>query len=668
MKIWVSNNIFCESDRIISINKNFGDDILLRVDIAILSEKFVEYQKDLFTEFVSLIIDKLNESDLSIWKFQKFYETTLQDFNIKLAAFAWKIKDGDYFPVKWAIQIFFDETYIASMIWDSSILIFRNKQLNYIIDNKPNPDTKIDLFSEFIEWDLENNDEIMILWLNVENYLDKKDINDEIWLNLEENIDKTIIKLLLSKTSEQEVCLSIFSKVDLGINFSKLKSEKSIKLNLSFIKTIKSWLENYKYPVIVWLWVLVIVFFLYSIISSFFRSDTLDVIVNDDGSTRRIKTIEEIKKDIAMFDRIDPNSDEKIKKYEIVMQNLNDLEEKKINLIDVKELKWILNEEYYKWFKIDSITYSELKNDTILEFNTTELSTLWDPISINYNQSFSVGWTKWAIIWHINDKIRWWSLINYNLPINIKWCVTNLLRNWLYCYNDEWWVYNITKNWIETVTTKSWSFPQNIDWMAIYAKNKIYTLTSQKEYNDKSTYVLRYVNALWSQTNFGEGSSYTIQNDSLVKYGSGFASWFNNLSIDGNILTWSPSDKSIYQYQSADKSIRPIKLIWWDKLLDWYSDNVKIMSFQDSNYVYLFDKTNQTFTVYKSRPAKRDRNDYNLYYYFKLKFNLGEELSIIDTFVEIWEKNKLYLLTSEWIYKINLYEYFQSFEFELEQN
>jgi hypothetical protein len=74
-------------------------------------------------------------------------------------------------------------------------------------------------------------------------------------------------------------------------------------------------------------------------ISSFFRNDTLDVIVNDDGSIRRIKTIEEIKKDISLFDKIDSNTDEKIKKYEEVMQNLNDLEEKKINLIDVRELK-----------------------------------------------------------------------------------------------------------------------------------------------------------------------------------------------------------------------------------------------------------------------------------------------------------------------------------------
>jgi hypothetical protein len=68
--------------------------------------------------------------------------------------------------------------------------------------------------------------------------------------------------------------------------------------------------------------------------------------------------------------------------------------------------------------------------------------------------------------------------------------------------------------------------------------------------------------------------------------------------------------------------MREIKLLGGDKKALEYSNNVKVISSVNSKYVFLFDRENQTFTVYESRPAKSaDAYSYGLYYVFMFKFD-----------------------------------------------
>lgn len=81
------------------------------------------------------------------------------------------------------------------------------------------------------------------------------------------------------------------------------------------------------------------------------------------------------------------------------------------------------------------------------------------------------------------------------------------------------------------------------------------------------------------------------------------------------------------------------------------------MASQSSPYVYLFDKKNQTFTVYDSSPVKTHENygkTFNLYYLFRFKFDLGlasdgNKLQVVDVAVpsDAGLIPELYLLTSE---------------------
>ena len=109
---------------------------------------------------------------------------------------------------------------------------------------------------------------------------------------------------------------------------------------------------------------------------------------------------------------------------------------------------------------------------------------------------------------------------------------------------------------------------------------------------------------------------------------------------------------------------REVKLLGGDTQTNKYSDNVKVISSIDSKYVYLFDKTNQIFTVYESRPAKNGdqfASSYSLYYLFSFKFDLGTN-KVIDVEVPDPSGNKpvLYILSNDGINKVNLSDYIDS--------
>ena len=91
---------------------------------------------------------------------------------------------------------------------------------------------------------------------------------------------------------------------------------------------------------------------------------------------------------------------------------------------------------------------------------------------------------------------------------------------------------------------------------------------------------------------------------------------------------------------------------------------MKVISSINSKYLYLFDRTNQTFTVYDSRPAKNaDQYNYNygLYYVLMFKFDLGTNKVIdIDIPDPSGNRPEMYILSSDGVNKVDLYEFIDS--------
>lgn len=111
---------------------------------------------------------------------------------------------------------------------------------------------------------------------------------------------------------------------------------------------------------------------------------------------------------------------------------------------------------------------------------------------------------------------------------------------------------------------------------------------------------------------------------------------------------------------------REVPIIGGDKVGSLYSDNVKIIATDSSPFIYLFDRDNQTFTVYESSPVKTNDNyktNFRLYYLFRFKFNLaGTENRILDVAVpeSTADRPELHLLSNEGVNKINLYDFIDS--------
>lgn len=672
MKIQFQEWFFTDETRKIHINKTFWENIVVNANVVILSEKFIEYQKDLFNEFFANILDKFSwsETNYDLRDFQKSFESSLQNLNNKLSIFAEKIKDEERFPIKWLIQIFFNENYMASMIWDVSVLIFRDNKLSYVVNNDLEESKKIDVFGELIEWDIENGDYIMWIWINTTQIIDDEDIDEilSIHASEEKSLYELFQEILETRTSKEELWFMSISNIQYEMSMKKIEARKKMLDNLKMFWNIKDILIKFRYPIVISVALLFIVFLIYSLLSNFTKNKW-NISISNNWTIVADFTPEDLKKEVSIFTKMDPTSDEKTKKYQEIMYKIKLLEEKNKWPQDVIEIKNLLDKEYYKWFNIfllDNVENPELS--MIYPINDTERNALWDLKTLAYNQWAIIWGTKWAILWGLSETNKW-KIINFDSSklFNIVWCNLNLKLDWLYCYGNDWDIVNVTKSWISSLQTESGQFPKNIKNLWIYGAwksfNRIYLYTEQKDLNDNWTYILKYDNVVWSQTSFGKSMHYSFAKEELTKRKDAFASWFSSLAVDGTFLLWNNKSKNITQMRRDAKTLnmnsREINLKWWNNIWEAYSNNIKVISTPNSNYVYIFDLDNQSLSIYKSNPYKTNSSytsSYDLSYFFKIKFNLWEN-RIYDIYIDNTEKPSLYVLNKLWVYKIKLYDF-----------
>ncbi|MEI6117747.1 MAG: hypothetical protein WCP92_00305 [bacterium] len=163
-----------------------------------------------------------------------------------------------------------------------------------------------------------------------------------------------------------------------------------------------------------------ILFMVINLLSQVLKSNT-DTFVTSDGVTVDL-TIEDIKKDLFLFQGMDPTSEEKSIKYNEILSKLDVLESKGRWLEDVAQFRKLLQSEYYKGFnivyvsslsKFDDATLG--KKTKILSFNPSEISQLGTIQSLYVWRNMVVAGTKSALVGALDDNMRG-SLIDYNLP------------------------------------------------------------------------------------------------------------------------------------------------------------------------------------------------------------------------------------------------------------
>jgi len=634
---------FLDVDDIIEYKKELENGNKIFFNISLYTQKFKEYQKKLFIEFYTKVLE-IEENTSNFLDFKKKLENSIKEFNLQLKVFQEKISLEEKIEIRWNLQIFYKENYLSVLIWESSNIIFRNNKLEVVIPNEVEDEDKIDIFSEIIEWELETDDIIISIWCNIYNYMNNNEIKDII---LNENIEENLIKILSVRIEEKEIWYIITEE----IKFEKIVID-SQKIN--YIKKIKSNISKYKYPIWIVLWFSVILFLIISIFSYMWQNKNKVINLWWESITNNI---DDLKRKIDSFSKLENTNTKTAKEqYKTIMNELDTYQKNNIQVLEIKELRKKMEQNYYKWFHINIVSENDWVLNTIYIIDNKYIWELsWLNQLIRTRNTFNIVWSKWAILWIIDNKSKW-ILQKIKIPSNIKTCSKNLSNNWIYCYTTNWNIYNISKYGLQSVSNGKKEWNSNVLSLWIYWNNKLYTLNSNKTIQ---RYVLKWRNNFWLPTtyNFSKTADKTLIN--------WIFSW-SDFTIDWTFVirtkkwltqAWRKSPTS------TDITIREIP--WWEKWIINKNDlqwNVKVISNISSKYIYLYDYNTQSLIVYLTSPYKTNSANtysYKLIYKFKVKFDITDEI-VKD--IDIKEnsstkKSYSYILTNKKIYKIDLTQF-----------
>jgi hypothetical protein len=296
---------------------------------------------------------------------------------------------------------------MSSMIGDVSVMIFRNDKLYYSLSNTTNMKGKIDLFSDFVEGDVENTDELIYVGTKISDVLDTNDFKDmEQALKSESMHLANFLQDVLHARIDKKAFGFIFHYAVTGASSKKTAEHTAIMRPVdtdSLRYKVKSKFLKNKYQVTVAILGAFILFMLINLLSQVLKSNT-DTVVTSDGVTVDL-TIDDIKKDLLVFQSMDPTSEEKSMKYKDLTEKLNVLETRGRRLEDVASLKKVLQSEYYKGFNISYISslskFDDLslgKKSRILTLNDSEKTQMGTIIGISMWSNMIIQGTSSALV------------------------------------------------------------------------------------------------------------------------------------------------------------------------------------------------------------------------------------------------------------------------------
>ncbi len=668
MPVVYTTHRFHAEELTVELHKVFPPHRTLSCYIVLDTEKFVDFQKDLLQDFLSMVVETLERPEATFDSFKRDFEAALQDLNNKLGVFADKIKDVPMFSLRGVVQIFFDSEYVASMVGSVGVMIVREGKLNYMLSNHIEENRKIDLFSEFVEGETKEGDEIIVLGIPIDTYLDKGDYDTLRDISQWEgtSLIDALVDLLSVRTAQEELGFIAHAVIESSALFTQKKIQRNVTSGMKQLDTLshRYGLGKYKQHAIYALIWVIIIGLIWWLVQSFLQANEA-TFTDGTGGVVVDFTIEDIQKDIDMFKKIDPSSDQKIKKYNEIVSQLDILDSNNRRTYDVAELRKILEKDYYEGFNIVLANNDSFFKEPVYLFTQQEKNNFGKPLRLFYTDSILVAGDQWVLLWAINESLRG-TLVSVGVDRKIRGCSLNLLHNGLYCHTENDQIYNVLKSGLQPVGNAGGAFPSRISEVDTYGSSNLYALTKDPTLNKAGTYIVRYTNKLGSQENFGEGTQYLLVPPGGTGGTSFASSGFASLAIDGTFLTRSPTARKLYQLWRADATSnlqsRELPLLGWDTV-EPYSSDTKVITSADSRYVYLFDKEHQTFTIYRSNPYKtNDANTYTytLSYFFRIKFALADT-EIIDAFVDEGEKSVLYLMTANGIFNMPLYDYIASY-------
>ncbi len=665
MHIAVSYREYLEDEQKMLFTRTYPNNVHVYAYIVFQTDKFLEYQKDLFNDFLSQVTELLAQEDLDPSLFKAQFEEQVQDFNGKLGVFAEKIKDVEHIQIKGAVHIFWDWRYMAVLLGSTSVLIFRKQRLVYSVSNQTATKEKIDQFGEFIEGEVMDGDDIIVVWEYVETYLDTEDMQHmvEVSKHNQSSLLDSLIDILSVRRDTQDIWYGIeFNVQHPGTGFKRRLKGKMFEQN-RWLSGLKEKLELRRtQTMFIWGGIAVLLL-VWWVVSGFLETWNTETVDTRTGLVIDF-TIEDIQKDISLFQRIPADSDEKIKKYNEILSKLDLLDEKKKRTFDVKELRKIIEKEYYKGFNIVLFNQDNGFGEPIYTFSPQEKSIMWEVHMLAWRNGLFVWGTQGALVGAVNETLRW-TLASISPGTTITDCNLNLLKNGLYCVTDKSELLNIMRTGMLPVTVANGAFPLWISHLATFQSSNFYVVAKSTVWAAPTIY--RFLNQKGSQEVFQPGTEYQLAPEVLQNTPDLLSGGLGSIAVDGTFLVWMPEAKELLQLWRQDNAwtlqARRMELMGGDRIRSEYSSETKVISVLNSKYVYLFDPVSQQFTVYRSNPLKTNdayTTSYGLKYFFSVKFDFGDN-KVRDVYLDEGEKSILYILNADNVYSVKLHEMIESF-------
>jgi hypothetical protein len=671
MKLYTKKQLYIDQNTSdYSYYKEFDNGLVMKAEIIFHYGEYAQYQETLIKEALHELETEASSPKFSVIKFKSYFELILQELNSKLAVFTDKLRIFQKIEIRGYIEFFMDNYYVCTLIGDSSLIIFRKSSLYYSLHNDATSNKKIDLFAELIEWDLDSGDEIIYFANNISYFTDSEDFAYVGEINGTD--ERTILQIIEDMLSERTELKSIGM---INLDFVKF-DEKIIWITKSqtasdYVDTIHYWFKKRRYMMSIVGFGLLMLILVGLLFANFFQTKTGVRIGTTDGATQEYFSLAWLKQEIEEFKALDPTAPEKHNMYKNLENKIAQLEQEGKLPLDIDQLKNMLVSEYQAWFNIETV---DQLDDWTINFNSTDLLDIGTPIQLFAWQQLSIVGNAWVIIGASSDEVRG-IVQKLGLDSRIEWCTTNLQANGLLCFDNIDSIYNITKQNIQTASVGSGSFEKEIQQLGTFGNSNMYILVKNPDLNSAGTYVVRYPLIPGTKEAFKSPINYAFMdgmNPSAV----------SSMAIDGSFLLWSSKDEVLYQLRrdGTESKSRKVTLQWGKELYTKSStptatdpalpaqapvlvnENLKVLTYPNSSFVYLYEPTKRILLVYKSNPAKTSdwsKYSYGLKYFFALQLT---QKGVIDVAISDSSKPQLYVLTNKGVANIKLYDYIESFE------
>lgn len=208
MKAITSFLEYHDQERICRVHESFSNGLTLDFYVQINSEKFVEYQKEIFEECLANFLDQLSDTALSAREIELLAERHLKQLNDQLQAFAEKLHDMPAFDIRGYLQLMIDESVKIWMIGNASLMIFRDGALYSTLENTYDEQGIIDLFTDYIGGEVQRDDVYLYAGMRLSDVLDQQDVVEmEALLNESnaENLLNAMSEVIGSRIDKEQI-------------------------------------------------------------------------------------------------------------------------------------------------------------------------------------------------------------------------------------------------------------------------------------------------------------------------------------------------------------------------------------------------------------------------------------------------------------------------------